>query len=159
MEKATKKAAAPAAPKKAMKKAMKKAAAPAAPKKAAAPAAPRLGGDPATKKTPAAKAAPSMWEDFVQRHYVNKGHTIPDESRCAWQVAKCKFLGWPLPAPKQFSTDELRLDEGHIHEKARAHLDEWTGTAPRKRWREGLLVPTTTCVLSLTLTKENSHSS
>ncbi len=158
MEKATQKAAAPAAPKKAMKKAMKKAAAPAAPKKAAAPAAPRLGVDPATKKTPAAKAAPSMWEDFVQRHYVNKGHAIPDESRCAWQVEKNKYLGWPLPAPKQFSTDELRLDEGHIHEKARAHLDEWTGTAPRKRWREGLLVPVTTCVLSLTLTKENSHS-
>ncbi len=87
----------------------------------------------ATKKTAAAKAAPSMWEDFVQRHYVNKGHAIPDESQCAWQVAKCQFLGWPLPVPKQFGT-ELRLDEGHANEKAR--LDAFLEGAKSQRQRE-----------------------
>ena len=155
MKKAIKKAAAPAASKKmassaarkkAMKQAMNKALAPAAPKKA-------------IKKARKKAVAPTSkkWEAFVKRHYINKGRTIPD-SECAWQVAKSRFLGWPLPNPKQLSTAELCLHEAHIHGKTRAHLHEWTGTARTKRWRKELLVPTTTCVLSLTSTKANSDN-
>ncbi len=91
------------------------------------------------------------WTEFVQHHYVAKGHFALDEVPDAWKVAEQQFLGKPLPTDLQRGSDERPSNAGHVHREARAYIDKWEGVVPRRRWREGSLVPTTSCVLSLAL--------